>query len=158
MNIFASYPCPELSAGFLDDKRAMKMIVESAQLLCNAVHVVCPKKVESWMYKPTHINHPCSMWTRESGANFNWLWLHAAHLCERYRRTYHKIHKSASIIGQLHDFYREMPDREQTEFPNCTTVEHPDVSYCYREYLREKWRNDKRTPTRNKKSIEFELQ
>lgn len=38
MNIFATDPCPIKSAQFLDDKRVIKMILESAQMLCTALH------------------------------------------------------------------------------------------------------------------------
>ena len=38
MNIFATHDCPIESARWLDDKRLIKMILESAQLLCNALN------------------------------------------------------------------------------------------------------------------------
>ena len=66
MNIFATNSDPALAAKFLDDKRVVKMCLESAQLLCTAV-IECGGEAP---YKSIHKNHPCSIWVRKSRSNY----------------------------------------------------------------------------------------
>lgn len=72
MNIFILDQDPVTCATYHCDKHVIKMILESAQLLSTAVNVLSGKQVAP--YKSTHINHPCSIWARQSYANFAWLW------------------------------------------------------------------------------------
>ena len=65
MNIFMLHQEPQIAAQYHCDKHVVKMILESAQLLCTALNeagVPMP-------YRVTHKNHPCSIWVRESRAN-----------------------------------------------------------------------------------------
>lgn len=93
MNIFALSDCPQESAQSLFDCHVVKMIVETAQLLASAQHVLelgfhlnplCPKL--------THKNHPCAIWTRESIGNYDWLIQHLICLLHEYTFRYNKIH------------------------------------------------------------------
>ncbi len=91
----------------------MKMIVESAQMLCTAhrlldgTEVVVTKtnkngvkrKVKEWqladhreplLYRATHANHPCSIWCRETVENYLWLHTLTAALCDEYWHRYGK--------------------------------------------------------------------
>jgi hypothetical protein len=43
-------------------------------------------------YKPTHINHPCAKWVRESAANLNYLENLFLALCDEYTYRYGKVH------------------------------------------------------------------
>lgn len=43
-------------------------------------------------YRPTHYNHPCAIWVRESPANYNWLCQLGWELCQEYTYRYNKIH------------------------------------------------------------------
>lgn len=74
------------------DKHVCKQIIESAQLLC-AAH---PKGVAP--YKHTHVNHPCSIWTRESYHNYEWLCEHALGLCDEYTKRYKRVHKTQAVV------------------------------------------------------------
>ena len=56
MNIFAVDESPKASAQDLCDAHVVKMILESAQILCT-VHDL-HGKWKDWMYKPTHRHHP----------------------------------------------------------------------------------------------------
>lgn len=144
MNIFASDSCPYKSASFLDDKRVVKMSLETTQLLCTAVKLrggISP-------YRTTHVNHPSSIWVRASRANYLWTLKHLDALLKEYTARYGKIHKCGQYYDVLQDGVALIPEGELTEFPNCTTFKTmSDVNLAYRLYLNEKWKNDKRTPT-----------
>jgi len=78
MNIFALHNCPIESAKIQHDKHVVKMILESAQMLCS---VFDNEKYNDIPYKRTHYNHPCTVWTRTDLNNFYWLVNHALALC-----------------------------------------------------------------------------
>lgn len=127
MNIFVLDYDPLQAARLQCNKHVVKMIVESAQLLCNAV---------GGPYKPTHVNHPCSRWTRESPGNYQWLHAHALELCAEYTRRYARTHKTLAVIhslplqrGELTPFARAIP----RELDHIT-----DVVEAYREYYKTK--------------------
>ena len=63
MNIFKLDESPVVSAKYACDKHVVKMILESAQMLC-AVH---PEGTAP--YKRSFYNHPCTKWVRESNLN-----------------------------------------------------------------------------------------
>jgi phage-related protein len=71
MNIFILDKDPKKIAMYHNDKHVVKMIVETAQLLCTAHHVSGTNG--DIPYRKTHQNHPCSIWARESIENYNWL-------------------------------------------------------------------------------------
>ena len=111
MNIFILNNDPVLAAQEQCDKHVVKMIVESAQML-STVHRMLdgtmerrPSKsgamIQYWklpdareltMYKACHFNHPSTVWTRESSANYNWHYKHFIGLCDEYRHRYGKVH------------------------------------------------------------------
>lgn len=92
MNIFILSENPVEAARMQCDQHVVKMTLETAQMLCTAF----PEA--SAPYKRTHYNHPCSVWIRESEANFVWLCDHGDALAEEYTYRYDKEHKSASVI------------------------------------------------------------
>lgn len=93
MNIFALDKSPYLSAIWQHDKHVVKMILESAQLLCSAYDTE-----DAPPYKRTHYNHPCSVWVRASRKNYEWLIFHAMALSCEYSYRYDKTHKSQNVI------------------------------------------------------------
>ena len=92
MNIFAVDKDPKISAQQLCDKHVVKMILESAQMLCSAY----PNGDAP--YKRAFYNHPCTIWARESQENYEWLLTHAYAMCQEYTRRYRKVHKSIDAI------------------------------------------------------------
>ena len=92
MNIFAVDTDPKIAAQQLCDKHVVKMILESAQMLC----AVFPKGDAP--YKRAFYNHPCTKWARESEENYEWLLSHAYAMCQEYTRRYGKVHKSLEAI------------------------------------------------------------
>jgi len=153
MNIFVSDASPIKSANNLDDKRVIKMILESAQMLCTALHEHGASHLAK--YKPTHKNHPCSIWARESKSNYKWLLDHMFWLSEEYSFRTGKIHKSyKDCYGDLLVGITFIPDGALTEFPNCAARQDMNINYkhindvheAYRLYLTDRWASDKRPP------------
>lgn len=101
MNIFFLHMLPKKAAEYHCDKHVVKMILECAQLLYSAHWILNPEKVPSSAYKKTHVNHPCSIWTRESIENYEWLCSLAIELCKEYTFRYGKIHKTQQHIEWL---------------------------------------------------------
>lgn len=99
MNIFSTSPDPFQSAQWLVDKHCVKQILESTQLLCTAFH----EQGINAPYKPSHRNHPSSIWTRLSYDNFQWLIAHAHGISEEYTARYGKIHKSKVVLDWCED-------------------------------------------------------
>lgn len=98
MNIFILDIDPGLAAQFHADKHVVKMILESAQLLSTA-HYALDGVVRD--YKPTHINHPCSIWTRQTTSNYTWLYSLFKELSAEYTRRYGKEHKSWATLKDV---------------------------------------------------------
>ena len=92
MNIFYLHHDPKQCAQQTCDKHVVKMIVESAQLLSTAHHVL-DGDVGMSIYKSTHKNHPSAIWCRQSDSNYVWLWCLLVSLCKEYTYRYGKIHK-----------------------------------------------------------------
>ncbi|HEY5717367.1 MAG TPA: hypothetical protein VIS52_02675 [Motiliproteus sp.] len=99
MNIFVLdqdiYRCAQAHC----DQHVGKMVLESVQILCTALHglgVDAP-------YLPTHRNHPCIHWAMASRSNLFWLAELARALndefCWRYRRE--RDHASIAVLQQL---------------------------------------------------------
>ena len=112
MNVFVLDYDPVVAASYLVDKHVVKMVLETAQLLSTAVNLA---GVEA-PYKTTHANHPCSLWTRESRQNFNWLVRHGTAIAEEYTRRYGRVHKSESIVRMLSVCSELFPDTSLTPF------------------------------------------
>lgn len=91
MNIFYLSTDPEKAATFFYNKHVVKMILESAQLLCTA-HVISDGESADVPYKVTHKNHPSAIWARESVSNYIWLYDHMIALGKEYTRRYGKKH------------------------------------------------------------------
>lgn len=120
LNIFVLDPSPKLAAVYQCDKHVVKMVLESAQLLCSQFD---PKYNPP--YKRTHYNHPCSVWARISKQNFLWLAAHAMYLSIEYTFRYGRIHAANKAIRwaidnvdlinlpstTLTDFALAMPDK-----------------------------------------------
>jgi len=96
MNIFVLDENPQIAAQMHNDKHVVKMILETAQLLCGVHHMTDSQYVRP--YKLSHKNHPCSIWSRECIENYVWLCDLGLSLCEEYTYRYGKRHKSQDVI------------------------------------------------------------
>jgi hypothetical protein len=97
MNIFVLDRNPDIAAQYACDKHVVKMVLETAQILSTVAH----KLGLEAKYKPTHKNHPCTLWAGESKDNIEWLIKHGTALGKEYTKRYGKIHKSSLVINDL---------------------------------------------------------
>lgn len=145
MNIFATDQDPIKSALWLDDVRANKMILESAQMLSTAIRVL--DQSDHPIYKPTHSKHPCTLWAWASRENFDWLCEHMEGLLSRKPN-----HKSGFVLdyarGWVHNSHFSQISR--TQFANCARnlevgvdfSEEKNVHTAYRKYMKARWKRD----------------
>jgi hypothetical protein len=138
MNIFVLDTNVKLAAQAHVDKHCVKMILETTQLLNNALIVGSPGYQP--VYKQTHKNHPCSIWTTESVDNFNWLNNLGLALCEEYTFRYSKTHKCQPILEQFSSLIGTLtlPKIGMTQFQLCMPDQYKvdDPVESYRNYYR----------------------
>jgi len=157
MNIFYLAPDPKTAAQFHLDSHVVKMILESAQLLCTAHRVLDgtitteppqgkrtrqkythpETNLDAVLYKTTHINHPCAIWVRNSINNYMWLYELFVALCDEYTFRYGKKHKSDTMLRDiLKSPPTNIPFDTFTHPPQAMPVEykHSDVVIAYRQY------------------------
>lgn len=101
MNIFYLNHNPEICAQQHCDKHVVKMILEYAQLLSTAHHVLDEYVIYYDIYKPTHINHPSSKWVRASSENYKWLLELWKNLMLEYTHRYGRVHASSRLLPYL---------------------------------------------------------
>lgn len=120
MNIFAIDENPYIAAEMHCNAHVVKMIVESAQMLCTAhryldgkcANVLSPsgRKKKEWLfgdhrdyylYKVAHVNHPSSIWTRESKENYVWHYQLFTALCDEYQYRYGKVHSTDQKLRSI---------------------------------------------------------
>lgn len=147
MNIFVVSTNPAICASYLDDKRVVKMVLETCQLLNNATAILHKVPGGAIDYKLTHMHHPCTMWAAKCQDNYNWLVEYFDSLCYEYTLRYQKEHKCRQYLANFEEYTTS--DRASLVFVNCTTKhKHIDnVFEAYKAELNLKWANDVRTPT-----------
>ena len=91
MNIFYLDEDPEVAAIVQYNKHVVKMILESAQMLCTAHRYYGNDDVP---YKTAHLNHPSTIWVRQNTKHYFWLYKHMLALGEESTHRYGKIHMS----------------------------------------------------------------
>lgn len=141
MNLFATSECPVQSAKDHCNVHCTKLIVEVCQMLSTAHFVLDGAQVG---YKPTHQNHPCSIFIRSSSGNYQWAYDHFKALCSEYTFRTGKVHKSSELlcllakqpsrieIGGRTSFAMAMPD----DFKKLGIF---DQTKAYRAYLNNKF-------------------
>lgn len=138
MNIFYLDSDIQKCVEYHCDKHVVKMILESAQLLCSVHH--CTGTGTPEMYKLTHKNHPDAIWARTSIRNYEYLFSLATLLGEEYAYRYNKQHASIRLTERLP--IPALGDSAFTEPPRCVhddfkSIE--DTVEAYRAYyIREK--------------------
>ncbi len=165
MNIFILDEDPEFAAASHCDKHVCKMILESGQMLCTAHWVdwltYFKKGLSDFKrqrdaaeflfrevptvfqppWKMTHVNHPSSVWTRESLDNYSWHSRLGIALCNEYEKRYGRVHKSLKVHRWLQ---RNSPivteSKGLTPFAVCMPEKYKiseDPVACYRKYYLE---------------------
>ena len=125
MNTFILAETPEESAAYHCNKHVVKMILESAQMLCAAhwLHLLKDKEktisdfkrirdAQDWALKNTkpdlqppwkmsHVRHPCTVWTAENYSNYTWQLKLCKSLLKEYEERYSRSHKSTIVANWL---------------------------------------------------------
>lgn len=114
MNIFYLDRDIERAVQYHCDSHVVKMCLETAQILCTALH----RYDQPAKYKPTHVKHPSVLWAGDSLAQFQWLKAFGKALCAEYTYRYGKRHASEAVIDGLPDA-PPLPDAGWTEPPQA---------------------------------------
>ena len=140
MNIFYLHRDPVIAAKVQYNKHVVKMILESAQMLCTAHHHY--GNGNNVPYKKAHYNHPSTKWVRESDEHYNWLFDHMVALGHEYTKRYGKTHLTINkCFLPLYRIPVGIPNNGFTPPPQCM----PDEFKCddYVEAYRAYYRKDK---------------
>ena len=129
MNIFYLDEDPFKAAQVQYNKHVVKMILESAQMLCTAQHHYAEKheiNADYIPYKKAHYNHPSTVWVRQNVHHYDWLWNHMIGLAEEYTNRYNKKHLSATKLmdAEMYVSPEGMPDIEFKQPPQCMPDEY----------------------------------
>lgn len=139
MNVFVLDLDVKRCAQYHLDKHCVKMILESTQLLNNALIANDDSYVP--VYKQTHKNHPASLWASQSLQNFEWLNNLALALCTEYTYRYGKIHKCQSMLEQfdVSSSKIKISNIGMTPFAKCMPDKYKvdNAVESYRNYYRE---------------------
>ena len=114
---------PIVAAQMSCDKHVVKMILESAQMLCTVKRVLDGteytdltkngRKIKRWrlnnsneeaiIYKAGWLKHPSTQWVMKSAYNYIWLYKHMMALNDEYKLRYNhtKDHMCVQKLGQL---------------------------------------------------------
>jgi len=130
MNIFYLHESPHTAARLQYNKHVVKMILESAQMLCTAHHHYAEKheiNADYIPYKKAHYNHPSTIWCRENSHQYYWLYAHMMALGQEYKDRYGKIHLSITKCKEpLRLAPYEMPTCDFEQPPQCMPDEYKD--------------------------------
>lgn len=136
MNIFVTSLCPIESARNLDDRRVVKMTLESAQLLSTYLG--------GNPYKITHARHPCTLWVSDHTSHAVWLYRHFLALSEEYTYRFDKTHRSYQSCALI--FHKHFWGSPQTRTPLHFMVCPPsmamlpfEATHAYIQIMRAKW-------------------
>jgi len=135
MNIFVLDRNLEKCARAHCDRHVSKMILESVQILCTALHL---RGLQA-PYRATHRQHPCVLWAGASWDNFLWLSELARALNREYRYRYgrERDHASIAVLDQISGARFE--SRGLTEFAQAMPDQYKvpgDPVSAYRAYYR----------------------
>ena len=139
MNIFYLDKDPIAAAVVQYNKHVVKMILESAQMLCAAHHIL--GNPDDVPYKLAHKNHPCTIWVRENSLHYDWLYEHMMALGDEYTARYNKTHMSIDKCKHLNIHPINIPHETFEQPPQCMPDEYKDkcsVQAYWNYYIGEK--------------------
>ncbi len=88
------------------------------------------------MYQVAHANHPCSVWVRETDANYYWMFKLFDGLLAEYTRRYGRVHSAARLRPFLLQAPMQIPRGQQTPFVQAMPEEYQNenVVEAYRRF------------------------
>lgn len=126
----------------MDDRRCVKMVLETAQMLATTMSCFGSTSAP---YKPTHRNHPCTVWTRTSSSNYARMLTYFEYICLEYSHRFGRTHKCESYYHDFVQFQWDLTADDWdkpygTPVPNCTPFKNViDPILAYRLYMLQKW-------------------
>ena len=181
MNIFVLHEDPKVAAQMHCERHILKMIIEHTQMMAATYYHTIginrkkeilenqekvsslfsgfPRKDENGNdnpYKISHVNHPCTVWTRASLSNFNWLLDCTKALCEEFTYRYKGIHSVESIVDWMYQNPPQIEDIGLTPFAQAIPdfYKGSDPIEAYRKYyafktsyMKVNWKLEERTPS-----------
>jgi len=132
VNIFVLNEDPRQAAVDQCNRHVVKMGLEAVQLLCTALQTLHPDVTVP--YRPTHVHHPCVLWTMATPENAAWLAEHAQELFREYTRRYSRRHRSEAALDVVMGLLPQADWRAHQDFVQCMPDEwrHPDAVTAYR--------------------------
>ena len=125
MNIFYLHKDPSRAPQYLYDKHCVKMILETAQMLCTAHHHY--GQGDNVPYKKAYYNHPSTQWARQSKQNYQWLYDYFVSINIEYHARYNKVHKSwIDCRYALEKAPQGIPNTGFTQPPQCMPDKYKD--------------------------------
>lgn len=181
MNIFILHEDPKIAAQQHCERHVLKMIIEHTQMMAAAyyhtlgisrkkeileneekVHNLFrgfPRKDENGKenpYKISHVNHPCTVWTRESLTNFYWLLDCTKAMCEEFTYRYSGKHSVEAIIDWMYENPPKLEDIGLTPFAQAmpdfykgnNAIEAYHKYYAFKTtYMKVNWKLEERIPS-----------
>ena len=147
------------------NKHIVKMPLEEAQMLCTAHRILDGKletrpsksgkrQVKYWalddsredvLYKPVHMNHPCTKWSMETRGNYLWAYQLFTAMLDEYTYRYKKVHLCDTKLRKVlcNPPHNIGTDMSLTPHPlamgsNPDCIDHDDVIGSYRKYYKSK--------------------
>lgn len=156
MNVFFLSKNPIDAALEMCDKHNVKMPVESGQML-STVHRYLDgnqtwrlskkgRQIKHWkmfdenkekkLYKVVHLNHPSTIWTRQTLGNYLWHFELFKAMLDEYTFRYGKIHKSTELLEILKEPPQNIPKGDFTSPPLCMPDQYKQKNavIAYRNY------------------------
>ena len=150
MNIFYLNKSPVKAAKSLCLSHLVKMPTETLNILLIPFKLqgfTLPNNKSGKEYKISHVNHPASIWARESQDNYNWLFKHASFMIYFYECAYKRMHFAQKGLDwiQYNYFSLNLPDIGPTNPARCfsdykesidANPDFVDTVEAYREFYR----------------------
>lgn len=151
MQIFFVSDSPKECARYLDDRRVIKILLETAQMLSTALR--WRGIADDNLYQSFNPNHPICKWVRLTRGNFKWTLDYHRALCLEYRLRFKKTHSTDVKFDTGRYFLPYLSSLPNaafgvTPFPNCAANaafgldfrQVTPTTQAYRDYLRARWR------------------
>jgi hypothetical protein len=152
MNLFILDYDLDKNAEYHIDKHVSKMQLEAAQMLATTIWIdkllgYVPRKLDSeelgvikaematlpdiderqfLRYKAAHINHPCTIWMRESYDNFEWTQVYVNALNEEAQYRGYKPHASCVEVNRM-PLPTRLPRKGLTKFAQAMPDDYKSV-------------------------------
>lgn len=118
MQIFILDENIDKNVQYYADKHVVKILTECCQILCTVYRQNTKDNIPEFIYKPTHKNHPCTLWTGKCREN----WIYTLNLTQslynEYQYRYNKPDKHSKALKIIN--YLRKCNIDLTELKNMT--------------------------------------